>query len=319
MEKLILVCLVVLRVLMSANEACATELWDPHLRGLNEGLASGLLPPPGFYYIHSTYVADWRGYGKKFGAAAGDKNSDFQIFGYINVPSLMWVTPWKFLGADYSMIISQPFSYTNMRIQGETAKKMGLNANNNSGSLWGTYGTILLPYQLSWRLPCGFSVSTGLAITMKDASTNFGNVDPGVYAPNGNNTWAFEPSVGLSWLHGGWNLSAALYYAFQTEDPATDYQSGQQFAADYTASYNYEKWAFGIGAAQEYQTTKDKQYGSTLPNSTATAWTMGPILGYNFGPFSLLGTVNFPLYSDNVTGGTWFNIRLVIPLGTLGI
>jgi hypothetical protein len=42
---------------------------------------------------------------------------------------------------------------------------------------------------------------------------------------------------------------------------------------------------------------------------------MGPIVGYNFGPCSLMFTYNFALYSQDQFGGDWCMLRLVVPLG----
>ena len=42
-----------------AGAASATELWDPHLRGVNEGLAAGALPPQGFYFINDSYFLSY--------------------------------------------------------------------------------------------------------------------------------------------------------------------------------------------------------------------------------------------------------------------
>jgi hypothetical protein len=41
-----------------AGQASATQLWDPYLRGVNEGLAAGALPPEGVYFVLDNYLAD---------------------------------------------------------------------------------------------------------------------------------------------------------------------------------------------------------------------------------------------------------------------
>jgi hypothetical protein len=42
--------------------------------------------------------------------------------------------------------------------------------------------------------------------------------------PSGNGYAAVQPDLGLSWLNGGWNLSADLHLAIQvTADAATNY------------------------------------------------------------------------------------------------
>ena len=168
---------------------------------------------------------------------------------------------------------------------------------------------------MSWKLPCDFRVKTGLGIALADAWTAPGDVQVGgPYAQSGNGTYTFTPTVGISWLHAGWNVSAEFLYSIQTKNTTTDYQSGDQFAADYTVTYTCGKWTFGLGASQETQLYHDTFAGATVPNSIAHAWTFGPIVGYNFGPCSLQFTYNFPMYTETDVGGEWCNLRLVVPL-----
>ena len=61
----------------------------------------------------------------------------------------------------------------------------------------------------------------------------------------------------------------------------------------------------------------DKQYGVPVPGSRVTNYGMGPILGYNFGPCSLMLMYNWDLLTKNDVGGENFNARLVVPLGNL--
>ena len=52
MKKIILAMCLSMAVVMVVTPAFAEELWDYHLRGVDEGLAAGAVPPPGFYFIH---------------------------------------------------------------------------------------------------------------------------------------------------------------------------------------------------------------------------------------------------------------------------
>lgn len=317
MKKFIMALFVVATVALFVAPAFATELWDPHLRGVNEGLAAGALPPPGVYFINNAYfVPSYHWAGTFHGAPlapSGTMNRDFKLFAYVDVPILLWVPGCKFLGADYAMAIAQPFDYTNLRLQGSTfGFPQGV---ASAGALWGTYNTILIPYQLSWKLPCDFRIMTGLGIALDDGTSSPGtSLGPGSFAQSANGYYTFEPTLGLSWLHAGWNLSVDFHYAFNTKDNATDYQSGQQLAIDYTATYTCGKWTFGVGAAQETQTTKDTIEGIDISDSRANVWTIGPIVGYNFGPCSVQFIYNFPVYTNNDVGGQWFDVRFVVPL-----
>jgi len=313
MKKFILAMCLSMAALMMVAPAFATELWDPHLRMSDEGLASGALPPPGLYFIDTFYCGpDYHFYGNSPVALGnpGKANPDFKIFADVYVPVLLWVPGCSFLGATYAMALGQPFDYTNLKAY----KTPGGLA--ETGSKWGTFGTIVVPYSLSWKLPCDFYVKQAFAVTIDDASSYPGQPQTGgVYAPNGNGYWSFSPSVGISYLHAGWNISGEFFFAFNTKNNSTDYRSGNQFAADYTATYTCNKWTFGLGAAQENQLERDTNEITGKRNVRAEAYLFGPILGYNFGPCSLMGVYNFPISINDDVGGEVFELRLVVPLG----
>jgi len=319
MKKLILALFVCLAAVTLVAPAFATELWDPHLRGIDEGLAAGALPPPGLYFINNSYFTpDWHFYGSSTGAPLAPQNHsnpDFKLNAYVDVPILLWVPGCKFLGADYGMAIAQPFDYTNLRLgSGVTGLPAPLLV---GGAQWGTFNTILVPYILSWKLPCDFRVKTGLAVALADAMSSPGNEPDNTtdYAASGNGYYSFTPSVGISWLHAGWNVSGEFFYSFNTKNNDTGYTSGQQFAADYTITYTCGKWTFGGGFTQGNGVTGDTYAdGSNVPNSRASFYAGGPIVGYNFGPCSLMFWYNFPFATNNDVGGENFNLRLVVPL-----
>ncbi len=359
MKKLLLVMCVSMLAVMMVTPAFAEELWDPHLRGVDVGLAAGALPPPGFYFVNDLIMGFDKTFGPLYnyapqggsgtfppnpsfpGGQNGKANSMEKLFAVVDVPTLLWVpSTCKFLGADYGVAIAQPFDYTNLRIQTNTVG----NQNTNTfvgGEQWGAFNTILVPYILSWHLPCDFRIKTALAVAFDDATTSpenrisavpFGRNgslrnqgDGGIYAESGNGDYMFTPSVGISYLHAGWNLSAEFFYSFQTKDTATNYQTGDFFAADYTISYTCGKWTFGLGASEENQVANDSFDAGdgtgyhSQPNTKAEAYTIGPLVGYNFGPCSLLFNYAFPLYTNNDVGGEGFLFRLVVPLGKCGL
>ena len=183
-------------------------------------------------------------------------------------------------GPGSAMGVAETFDYLNLRIVAAYCCSVHLTAANNSGGQWGFSNTVLIPYELGWRLPCDFRVRTSLGVGIDDATTSPGhnNTAPGVWAPSGNGYYWFDPSVGISWLHAGWNLSVNFRYDFPLKNGATDYQSGQQLSLEYTAAYTWRKWTFGVGAAEQYQTTGDTQNGAPVSNSREALWTVGPML-----------------------------------------
>src|SRR5690349_3147983 len=119
-----------------AGPAAAEELWDPHLRGVDEGLAAGALPPPGVYGILNNYWASYNLYDNK-----GNKVPGTGLQALVEVPIVLWSTGLKILGADFAMAIAQPFDYT--------SAGPGYGTGTGSGH-WGIFNTVLVPGILSW-------------------------------------------------------------------------------------------------------------------------------------------------------------------------
>lgn len=339
MKKVILGVCVCLAVLSLVSSAFSEELWDWHLRGADEGLAYGALPPPGLYFINDFY---WPGDTKVYNNAGQATN--VKLSTYVDVPILLWnpgMCP--ILGAIYGCGIAQPFSNTTIRVDNGVETVSGQTVHlMNSGTQWGAYNTILIPFILSWEVPWDLHVSASLSVGLNDGTTSCGNslasitkvyaqkgADPNiasngnVYAWSSNDSYTFNPAIGISWLHNGWNLSAEYIYTFWTKDTDCDIQNGDQFYQEYTATYTCGKWTLGLGAEGTNQVFNDK--GNTLvngnliygkiPDSCAINYTAGPIVGYNFGPCSLMLVYNFAIMARNDVGSDFAMLRLVVPLG----
>jgi hypothetical protein len=191
---------------LAAGPAMAEENWSPHLPGVTEGLPAGALPPQGVYFINDTMILPSTLYN-----SSGNKTSvNADVF--VDVPVLLWNPGIKVLGADYAVGLAQPLTYI-------SASGGGLNQSDS-----GRFSTIVIPGQLSWSLPSDFHVSTGLAVYVPDgtAQKSVISYSGGGYqgVPNSTNYWSVEPTLGLSWLHDGWNISASLNYDINFENTA---------------------------------------------------------------------------------------------------
>jgi len=350
MKKFLMVLCLSLAAVMMVTPASAEELYDFHLRGVDEGLAAGALPPAGFYFINNMYFApSWKAYGATDANGVfnqSEAQSNVKLMGFIDAPVLLWSSGCTFLGASFGMAVAQPFDFSSFRVN---LTGLGLAGNNifggnnwDSGNQWGAYNTILVPAILSWKV-CDFRIKAAMSFGLNDGTSSTGDslsADPSspffhtggigrllksdgnIYAWSSNDNYQFTPNLGLSWLHAGWNVSADLFYTWYTKNTDTEYQNGPQFSADYTISYTCGKWTFGLGAEQQNQTSNDKFDAGdgtgyhSQSNTKNTNYAMGPLIGYNFGPCSLMFIYNFALETtSNDLGGDWFNLRLVVPLG----
>jgi hypothetical protein len=282
-----------------AGDVSANELWNPTLRGVNEGLAAGALPPEGVYFINDSYFGSWKDYN------GSGKANGVKLDLLIDVPIVLWNPGIKVLGADYAVAIAQPFDYTNVYSNASAAK--------GNGHL-GTFNTVIVPGLLSWALPFDFHVKTGLSVYVDDASSSPAHPAPAGGAGSGNSFWTLEPQAGLSWLKDGWNLSADLAYDYNLKDSTTNYDSGNLFSVNYTATKAIGKWTVGAGAYQQNQLERDSINGTSKSGTTRETYGAGPIVGYDFGSVNLSATYNYNIMTHNDFGGDFLNIRLIAPL-----
>jgi hypothetical protein len=288
--------LIAVIALSAGGSASAEELWNPHLRGADEGLASGALPPQGVYFINNSYFAAWNGYD------GSGKQTGVKLDAYVDAPVVLWNPGFKVRGAQYAVAIAQPFDYTSV-YSGSTATL----GNGHTG----LYNTVIVPAILSWSLPNDLHLKTSLSTYANDPTNSPAHPYSQGGAGSGNSFWTIEPGVALSWLHSGWNVSADFKYAANLKDTSTDYQSGDEFAADYTVTKTVNKWTGGLGAYQVNQLRDDKVKGVSTPGTIRLSYGAGPIVGYDFGSVTAQITYNWNIKTENDFGGNFINVRII--------
>ena len=243
--------------------------------------ASAGVPPPGIYMFNQvfTYQANLAGPGT---SAIGAKTG---VHANVDVQGFLFVPGWTFLGATYDAVIAQPFV--------DTSVGTPINAQFS-----GVHNTYIAPVELSWKLgTSGFQFKTGLGIYTPDGTqtgaTKLGN--------QGAPYWTFQPEAILSYLANGWNLSAAVYAEFNTQNRTTNYTSGDVLHADFTATKTVGKWTLGPVAYYVGQVSNDScssvtcqtTYGvgpasvAALTNNRYNVWAVGGLVAYDFGPAAL--------------------------------
>jgi hypothetical protein len=150
--------------------------------------------------------------------------------------------------------------------------------------------------------------------------------------------WTFEPHGAVSYLAGGWDLTAHFLYDFNTASaghsspfagtPAAifgmGYRSGDQAFLDVTATKKYGKWEIGPVAYFEWQTTPDQPGGgftcaqmqaiTTVACGRATDYALGGLIGYDFGPVALKMIMTESFFHADELGGFALWTKLSIPL-----
>jgi len=140
---------------------------------------------------------------------------------------------------------------------------------------------IIMPFWLSWN--CGdFKWAA-----MFNVYAPTGDYNRGQLANVGLNYWTFEPMASFSYISKkiGLEISATGGFDFNTNNDATDYQSGDVFHTDITIAEHFPlcNWGiFGVGANAFYwkQFTGDSGSGARLGSFETLMTGVGPVVSY---------------------------------------
>jgi hypothetical protein len=247
--------------------------------------ASAGVPPPGIYMFNQVFTDQRNFTGPGTTSLGLGSHSSLHINDYN--AGFIFVPGWTFLGATYDAVVVFPFV------------DVGLGTPNGNlaaapGVVSGMFNTYIVPVELSWKLgTSGFAVKTGLGIYVPTGTEN--GALPNRLGNVGNPWWTFQPELILSYLKDGWNLSAAIYAEFNTENRFNHYTNGDVFHVDFTATKTIGKWTFGPVGYYVAQVSNDKcgLNCNVLGNSTLfhaqrfDVFALGGLVEYNFGAASL--------------------------------
>lgn len=98
----------------------------------------------------------------------------------------------------------------------------------------------------------------------------------------GRNYWAIEPNAAFTYLNdqNGREFSAALGWTFNDENPATDYDTGDELHLEWAAIQHLSKYAYvGVAGYAYQQTSGDSGSGATLGSFKGKVLAVGPVVG----------------------------------------
>jgi hypothetical protein len=291
--------------------ASAMEGLTPYLPGVSVGAAAGALPPPGTYFANDNVFVD-----------GGVKNNSGNNVGAnvwldVEIPSVLYVPNFQVLGASYAAALVVPYVFKGVDATGTGAPGARATISN------GLFNTIIQPIGLSWNLHNGFFVSTGLSIYLPDgyyshaSGTNaIGQAGAQVtsQASIANNFWTFEPSAAISYLQNDWNLTLHAVVDVNSENNTTNYQSGDIFYLDYTATKTFGKWTVGGGGNWTQQFTDDTISGTKFNDGNREEnLLLGPYVGYDFGPVNIAAKAMFGVMAENAANVSFYHLSFAFP------
>src|SRR3972149_365052 len=236
-------------ILTSVN-VYATEI-GPNMGAYPNGaedFMSGAVPPPGTYFINYFlyYTAD------EFNDGDGNNtDDDFDVDAMVDVFRFIHVTKHKILGGFWGMHLFVPIWYKEV----SATTPLGVKSDTETG-----LGDLIVdPFILSWHSK-NWHFATGVDIYIPT-----GRYDIDDMMKISRNYWTFEPIAAFTYQSDfGLEVSSKFMYDFNTNNPDTDYRSGQEFHFDYTVGYKISNWELGVGGYYYKQMTDDKINGETV-------------------------------------------------------
>jgi hypothetical protein len=290
-----------------------------YMRGSTMGDPVAATPPPGVYFENTTLFApEIVGNGQVAG---------LKVDAIVDIPVLVWSPGWRFFGASFLAYAAQPAF--NLTAWLSTASGVP----NTPAQFFPTlHNTYVNPVELSWNLGGGLFVSGAFGVYIPDGSRYDLTANPDYLT--------FEPHAAVSYLAGGWDLTAHFLYDFNTasaghsspfaKTPAAPfgmgYRSGDQAFLDLTATKKYGKWEIGPVAYFEWQTTSDQPGGgfscaqmlaaTTVSCGRATDYALGGLIGYDWGPVAVKMLLTDTFYHSDELGGFAMWTKISFPLST---
>jgi hypothetical protein len=292
---------------VTSAEVQAAEGGSSHyLPGASGDLLLAAPPPPGLLAANTIW---WQSGSAGAAVLQGQVNVDLDLDVVLDLATVSYTFEQPVLGGTYSIGALVPFGYA--RLEGRLSGPGGsISASGDSTNL---SDIALIPLQLNWQLG---QVSLKFAEVVV-APTGAYDVNKAVNL--GRNYWSFDTTGAVTWMDesGRMELSLAPGLMLNTENPDTNYKTGAEFHADFTANYFLEPTlAVGLRGYYYHQVSDDSGSGALLGDFRSRSFGMGP--GVFWAPPSLGGRLSFfgkwmhdfsaenRFESDYVTvGGAW--------------
>ncbi len=246
-----------------------------------EGLNGANLPPPGFYlrdYNYFYYADKVDGLPLKMDISA-----------YVQAPRLVWITPWKILGANYGCDIIVPFAYQNITGQLGTAGQFNL------------ADIYACPAVLSWHLK-QFDFSAAYGVWAPSGNFDAGTPTAplrGLDSP-GKGYWSHMFTLGGVWHPDEkktWSLSLLNRYEISTEQDQTQITPGNMYSLEWGVGKSVAQ-GMDVGMVGYYQQETTEDSGPHAATALSHVVGLGPEVSVMWEKIGLISTLRYLYEAD---------------------
>jgi hypothetical protein len=268
---------------LAALAFAASPAWANTVEETGEttGIAAYAPLPEGGYFLN---LGNW---GERDTMGHGGPNTAVGV----DIPAIVWSTPYTILGARVELLVAQPLVEVDV---------------DRTASYFGVYYPFIQPI-LAWDLGNGFSVGAGVGsyLPMKNELTHLivGNVG------------TIRSNIGINYVANNLTLAATGAWGHPYGEDSTTASSKHDWSLlDLTAYYSWGKWQFGAVGYGSYDiNTKSGIHG--VPYLRTAQFSVGPLVGYNFGPVIVQAKFTRDVAVENLGGfDTRFWTNIIIPL-----
>lgn len=199
-------------------------------------------------------------------------NVDARSFAW--TPAFQYDAPVKVLGGQYAFTLVLPV--VELDVDASVIGPAGGSV-RRSQSKTGLGDIFFSPFNLFWEKG-DFKILASFAMYTPSGAYTVGDL-----ANLGLNYWTFNPYAGMSYSNPKIGLEANAYagFNFNTENTATNYQSGHEFYLDFTVNKRFKN-GFGVGGTGYIfqQITGDSGSGALLGSFRGRTFGLGPEVSY---------------------------------------
>lgn len=217
----------------------------------------------------------------------------------------------RFLGANVETRVTQALPSVDLSLG--IARPAPLSPIDRSGSNSGLSDIAIAPVVLGWHS------ATLHQLAGVDAFLPTGPYDSSRPVNTGRNTYQVAPFYAMTWFPAqGVDVTAKFRYGIYSKNEATQYQSGNEFTAEFSAGYRPNPMvAFGLNGYVYRQTSDDTRNGAQVNGNgnRGSVNAIGPYVNFSFIPnFSLMVKLQSEFDAVNRPQGNRLWVQAKIPI-----